>query len=54
MNFKEFCLEKLKEKNLSDDPKYLKRLEWELAEVETQDKESYFLNLYEKKTKYKE
>lgn len=54
MNFKEFCLEKLREKKLSDNPKYLKRLEWELAEVETQDKESYFLNLYEKKIKYKE
>lgn len=54
MNFSEFCRQKLEEKNLSKEPKYVKRLEWELSEIENQKKESYFLELFEKKTIFKE
>ena len=54
MNFKEFCNKKLEEKGLSNNQKYIKRLEWEVTETENQGKESYFLNLYEKKARYKE
>jgi DNA polymerase-3 subunit alpha len=54
MNFKEFCLKILNEKGFSDDLRYSKRLEWELKEIEIQDKEAYFLNLYNNKSKYKE
>jgi len=54
IKLKEICRQKLEEKNLSGDPKYIKRLDWEISEVENQKKESYFLELLEKKIKYKE
>jgi DNA polymerase III alpha subunit len=54
MSFKEFCLERLNQKNFMKDQRYLKRLEWELKEIEIQDKESYFLDLFNKNKKYKD
>ena len=46
MKIKEICIQQLKNKGIIDE-KYLKRLEWELKEVENQDKENYFLDLFE-------
>ena len=54
MKIKEICLEKLSSKGLSNNEKYVKRLQWELTEVETQDKENYFLDLYHRNIKYSE
>lgn len=54
MKIKEICLEKLKEKKFSSDEKYLRRLDWELLEVENQNKEDYFLDLYTRKVIYSE
>lgn len=50
--FKEICEKKLGEMGLAGDPRYVKRLSWELSEVENQKKESYFLELIEKNKKY--
>lgn len=54
MKIKEICLEKLKDKNLENDERYVKRLEWELIEIENQDKENYFLDLFSRKVIYPE
>jgi DNA polymerase III alpha subunit len=48
----EICEQKLKEKNLDGDKKYQKRLKWELEEIKVKDKESYFLDLYNRKVQY--
>lgn len=54
MKIKEICHQRLEEKNLSFNEKYLKRLNWELKEIENQDKEDYFLDLYTRKITYPE
>lgn len=54
MKIKEICLEKLKIKKLENDERYLKRLEWELIEVENQNKENYFVDLFSRNIKYSE
>jgi len=51
MNLREICVEKLSQKELND-PKYLKRLDWELLEIENQNKENYFLDLHNRGIKY--
>jgi DNA polymerase III alpha subunit len=53
MNLREICKEKLNQKGLSD-PIYLKRLNWELLETEIQNKENYFIDLYNRGVKYPE
>lgn len=52
MTFSDICQNKLKEKGLSEDKKYLKRLKWETEEIVAKKKEGYFLDLYERKVKY--
>lgn len=52
MNIFEICRKKLEEKGLFENEKYQKRLKWELEEVLVKGKESYFQDLYDKKTKY--
>ena len=54
MKIKEICLEKLRIKKLENDERYAKRLEWELIEVENQNKENYFLDLFSRNIKYSE
>lgn len=51
-NLKEFCEKIIQEKGLDKDTRYLKRLSWEISEIENQKKESYFIDLFEKKKKY--
>lgn len=52
MNIFEICKQKLEEKGLNNDERYLKRLKWEQEEILAKDKESYFQNLFSNKTKY--
>ena len=53
-NIFKICQEKLKEKGLFEDKRYQKRLEWELKEIEVQDKENYFIDLLTRKVIYPE
>lgn len=46
---KELCDKALKDFGLSEDQRYIKRLRWELAEVEAKNKSNYFLGLIGKK-----
>lgn len=53
-NIFELCEEKLKEKGLYEDKRYIKRLSWEQQEIISQNKENYFQDLVERKIKYPE
>lgn len=46
------CEDALSAKGLAGDQRYARRLRWELEEIAAKDKESYFLELYEKKIRY--
>lgn len=56
MNFpntlESLCQKKLQEKSLLENNSYLKRLRWELDEINAKNKSEYFLNLHNKKIKY--
>ncbi len=50
--FVNICTKSLELKGLSDDPRYKKRLKWELDEVIARQKWDYFLNLFQNKIRY--
>lgn len=53
MNLTEICTKKLEERGL-DDPKFLKRLNDEIYEIEAQAEQEYFLELYRENKKFSE
>jgi hypothetical protein len=46
------CNLSLQKKGLDNDPKYKKRLKWEIEEILSKNKSNYFWNLYTSKTRY--
>ena len=50
--FVKLCNEKLKEKSLENDYRYIKRLKWEIEEIVVKEKVEYFWDLYTNKTRY--
>jgi hypothetical protein len=52
MNLSDICEFELSKRNLSDDKRYQKRLKWELEEIQAKEKESYFIDLYDRKVRY--
>jgi len=48
----EVCEQRLKERSLNNDKRYLKRYKWEKEEIIVKGKESYFQDLFDKKIKY--
>jgi len=51
VNLKDLCCQKLKEKGLAETRAYKRRLDFELDEIKSQGKESYFLGLIGRKAK---
>ena len=52
MRLSEICQNKLVERGLAGDKRYVKRLKWELEEICAKEKESYFLDLYDRRVRY--
>jgi hypothetical protein len=52
MNLSEICNKKFDESGLKGDPRYVKRLRWELEEIIAKEKENYFLDLFNRNVKY--
>lgn len=50
--FVELCEKNLQVRGLHNDPKYKKRLKWEVDEIVARQKWGYFLNLHENKIRY--
>lgn len=48
----EICQQELTKFGWSADKRYVKRLRWELSEIEAKNKAEYFLNFYDKKIRY--
>lgn len=51
-NLVNICNKSLEDKGLSSDPRYKKRLKWEVEEILARQKWDYFWNLYEKRIRY--
>jgi DNA polymerase-3 subunit alpha len=50
--FESTCQKKLEDMGVADDPRYKKRLAWELGEINAKGKHDYFWSMHEKKVRY--